>query len=85
MNRTLTSLLQHFRRMQVAYLVLFLSLIPTAVVYYRVKATVETRDHARFERVVGEAHAAIEQRIPHYIDQMMGVRGLFAANPSVNW
>jgi PAS domain S-box-containing protein len=70
--------------MWVAYLVLGLSLIPTAVVYYRVKANVQLRDRTRFERLVNDERAAIEERIPHYVDEMMGVRGLFAANSLVN-
>jgi PAS domain S-box-containing protein len=69
--------------MQVAYLVLALSLIPTAVVYFRVRDNVESRERTRFERMVREQRAAIEQRIPHYVDQMMGVRGLFMANSLV--
>ena len=79
------SLLQrHFLGSWVAYLVLALSLVPTAVVYYRVRINVEARDRTRFDRIVGEQYAAIEQRIPRYVEEMMGVRGLFAANPSVN-
>jgi PAS domain S-box-containing protein len=70
--------------MQVAYLVLALSLIPTAVVYFRVRDNVETRERTRFERIVREQREAIEQRIPHYVDQMMGVRGLFMANTVVS-
>ncbi len=70
--------------MQVAYLVLALSLIPTAVVYFRVLDNVEIRERTRFDRLVREQRAAIEQRIPHYVDEMMGVRGLFMANSSVS-
>ena len=70
--------------MRVAYVVLGASLIPTAVVYFRVRANVETRERARFERVVREERAAIEQRIPAYLDEMMGLGGLFAANTSVS-
>jgi len=70
--------------MWLAYLVLALSLVPTAVVYFRVQINVEARDQTRFDRVVREEYAAIEQRLPHYLDEMMGVRGLFAANQTVN-
>ncbi len=84
MERVLMSLRQHVRRMQVAYFVLALSLIPTAVVYFRVRDNVVTRDRTRFERLVREQRAAIEQRIPHYVDEMMGVRGLFMANATVS-
>jgi len=84
MKWSLTSLPQHLRRLWLAYLVLGLSLIPTALVYFRVKANVQLRDKQRFERLVNNERAAIEERIPHYVDEMMGVRGLFAANPSVS-
>jgi PAS domain S-box-containing protein len=83
MNRALAAFKQHIRRMSAAYLVLLLSLIPTAVVYFRVKATVQSRDLTRFQRVVREEAAAIRQQIPHYVDGILGFRGLFAANHSV--
>ncbi len=70
--------------MGVAYLVLALSLVPTAVVYYRVRANVETHAQARFERAAGAKEAALEQRVPGCVEELLGVRGLFAANPSVN-
>lgn len=83
MIRTLSLLPEHFRRLWLPYLVLALSLVPTAVVYYRVRVNVEARDQIRFDRVVREQSAAIRQRLPHFLDQMMGVRGLFAANQTV--
>jgi len=70
--------------MGVAYLVLALSLVPTAVVYYRVRANVETHAQARFERAAGVKQAAIEQRAPGCVEELLGVRGLFAANPYVS-
>ncbi len=70
--------------MRVAYVVLGASLIPAAAVYFRVRANVEARERARFERMVREEHAAIEQRLPTYIDKMMGLSGLFAADTSVS-
>ena len=74
----------HLRTMGVAYLVLALSLVPTAVVYYRVRANVETHAQARFERAAGAKQAALEQRVPGCVEELLGVRGLFAANTSVN-
>src|ERR1700753_408584 len=84
MNWASTSLARHFARLRLAYLVLVLSLIPTVIVYYRVKTNVETREQARFDRLVHEARTAIETPLPHYIDQMLGVRGLLAANTAVS-
>lgn len=80
----LSSLRRHFRKMLVAYVVLGLSLIPAAVVYYRVRANVETRERGRFERVAQDKRAAVEQRIPACVGEMMGLRGLFAADTSVS-
>jgi PAS domain S-box-containing protein len=70
--------------MLVAYVVLGVSLIPAGAVYFRVRASVEARERGRFERVVQEERAAIQKRIPNYIEEMMGVRGLFAAERSVS-
>jgi PAS domain S-box-containing protein len=70
--------------MGVAYLVLALSLVPTAVVYYRVRANVETHAKVRFERAAASKQAAIEQKVPGCVEELLGFRGLFAANPSVS-
>src|SRR4051812_32352558 len=69
--------------MRIAYLVLGLSLVPTGFIYSRVRANVEARNQARFDRIIKEQQAAIEQRIPRYVDEMLAVRGLFAASSSV--
>src|SRR5580692_9617525 len=83
MDEVLSSLRQHVRRMRIAYLVLALSLATTALVYYRVRINVDNREHARFERAVQAEKLSIEQRIPRYVDEMLGLRGLFAANGTV--
>src|SRR5579863_3064473 len=80
----LSSLHQHVARLKVAYLVLILSLIPTVVVYFRVRINVENRDRARFDRIVREKQSSVEQRLPRIVDEMLSLRGLFAVNPSVN-
>src|SRR5258708_7102202 len=80
----LISLRQHFVRMRMAYVVLILSLIPTALVYYRVRVNVEARDQVRFEQMTHERLVAIEKRIPRIVDELLGMRGLFAVNASVS-
>ncbi len=45
---------RHLRQMRVAYAVLILSLVPAAVVYYRVGVNVETRARMRFDRMVSD-------------------------------
>ena len=84
MNQSLSSLGRHFRQMRVAYAVLILSLVPAAIVYYRVRVSVETRARVRFDRIIHDKTRAIEQRIPRYLDEMFAVRALFAAVPSVS-
>src|SRR5581483_847562 len=84
MKRVLSPLRQHVRGMLAAYVVLGLSLIPAAVVYFRVRANVETRERARFEREVREERAAIEQKIPAYVEEMRVLGGLFSANAPVS-
>ena len=84
MNGAFSSLREHFRRMRVAYMVLALSLVPAAVVYYRVRANVMTREQTHFDRLAKQKEAAIAQRIPRYLDEMLGLRGLFAADGSVS-
>ena len=62
--------------MRVAYLVLALSLIPTAVVYFRVR--IECGNARRGRGLSGwcrRKQAAIEQRIPHYVEEMLGSSG----------
>ncbi len=80
----LQTLRQHVTRLRVAYLVLILSLIPTVVVYFRVRINVDNRDRARFDRIVRGQQAAVEQRVTRVADQLFGLRGLFAVNPSVS-
>ncbi|MDB6111155.1 MAG: multi-sensor hybrid histidine kinase [Pedosphaera sp.] len=83
MKEVFSNLRKHFIRMRIAYLVLALSLVPTGFIYYRVKTNVEGRNQARFDRIVQEQQAVIEQRMPRYVDEMLAVRGLFAASSSV--
>ena len=75
--------LKHFRKMQVAYLVLIFSLIPAVVIYEQVKNSVESRNRLRFERLVQDQCALLEQRMPRFVEVMKGVRGLIVANPSL--
>ena len=70
--------------MRVAYVVLALSLATTALVYYRVRINVDNRERARFERSVQNQKVSLEQSLPRYVDELLGVRGLFAANGKVS-
>ena len=70
--------------MRVAYVVLALSLVPATVVYYRVRATVMAREQTHFDWLAKQKEMAMVQRIPRYVDEMLGLRGLFAANAAVS-
>jgi PAS domain S-box-containing protein len=69
--------------MRLAYVVLALSLVTTALVYSRVKSNVAMREHVRFNRAVQNEKLSIEQRVPRYVDEMLSVRGLFLADGTV--
>jgi PAS domain S-box-containing protein len=84
MRQVLEHIKQNVHRMRMAYLVLLLSLVPTGLAYYRVRISVENHDRSRFERVVRDSQMAIAERLPRYVDEMLGVRGLFAANKIVD-
>src|SRR5207247_9766179 len=83
MNRNLTALREHFRRMGTAYLVLILSLIPTVLAYRRLKENAAARDQARFEQAVRSTEEAVVQGMENFVSALRGVRGLFDANPKV--
>src|SRR5207249_1625121 len=83
MNRNLTALREHFRRMGTAYLVLILSLIPTVLAYHRLKENAAARDQARFEQAVRSTEEALVQGMENFVSALRGVRGLFDANPKV--
>jgi len=83
MKEAFSSLRKHLIQMRIAYLVLALSLVPSGLIYYRVRKNVEARNQARLDRVVQDYQAAVEERIPRYVDEMLAVRGLFATSSSV--
>src|SRR5881396_1440720 len=83
MNRNLTALREHFRRMGTAYLVLILSLIPTVLGYRRLKENAAARDQARFEQAVQSTEEALVQGMENCVSALRGVRGLFDANQNV--
>ena len=68
-----------FTRPIVPYLVLFLSLILTAISAFYVERTASARDNLRFENSVERARFSIESRIETYLDLLRGGTGLFAA------
>src|SRR5579859_2881445 len=84
MDGAFSALRRHFHRMRVAYVVLALSLIPAAVVYFRVRASVAARERNQFERLAEQKEKEITQRLPSYVDELLGFRGLFAAKRTVS-
>jgi len=69
--------------MGIAYLVLLVTLIFTAIAFYRVQVMVTAHDQARFDRDVIEMQLAVKRRIARCVDQMYSVRALFSASQSV--
>src|SRR5438874_200366 len=69
--------------MGVAYLVLLVTLIFTAVAFYRVRENVNAHDQARFDRAVLDRQLDVKRRLARCVDQMYSVRALFGASESV--
>jgi signal transduction histidine kinase len=67
----------------VAYAVLVVALLLTALASYYVRQNVEARERERFEEIVGATERAVDRRMQTYIDAMLDGRGLFAASESV--
>ena len=85
MSQPVNGLYRNCRRGAAAYLVLLLALVPTGIVYFQVRAYEAARDRARFDEVVRLTQEKIEERITHHADELLGLRGLFAADRKVEW
>jgi PAS domain S-box-containing protein len=83
LQRGLDRLGQHLRYAGVAYGVLLISLVLTALAYYYVSQNVEAQTRARFDDTTQAIQEAIERRTRAYVDAMFGARGLFYASESV--
>ena len=70
-------------RTAVAYAVLVVGLLLTALAFYYVRQNVEARERERFDEIVGATEHAVDRRMQTYIDAMLDGRGLFAASESV--
>ncbi|HTX22023.1 MAG TPA: CHASE domain-containing protein [Candidatus Aquilonibacter sp.] len=67
-----------------AYVVLFITLACTFVVFFRVQENVKARDQARFDLATSQIQSAVERRLARCVDQMYAVRALFAADENVS-
>jgi signal transduction histidine kinase len=70
-------------RTAVAYAVLLVALLLTGLASYYVHQNVESREHERFEEIIGSTERAVDRRMQTYIDATLDGRGLFAASDSV--
>jgi CHASE1-domain containing sensor protein len=70
-------------RTAVAYAVLGVALLLTALAFYYVRQNVEARERARFEEITTATERAVDRRMNTYIDAMLDGRGLFAASEFV--
>ncbi len=68
----------------VAYGVLLISLLLTALAWYYVRDTVEKQSSVRFDETVMATQAAVDRRTDDYLDAMFGARGLILASQSVS-
>ena len=74
---------EHLRRMAVAYAVLLVALMLTALAYYYVRQNVEASVRDQFDETVMAAQDAIDRQMNSYVEAMLGSRGLFYASNSV--
>jgi signal transduction histidine kinase len=74
---------EHLRRAAVAYAVLLVALMLTALAYYYVRQNVEASVRDQFDETVMAAQDAIDRQMNSYVEAMHGSRGLFYASNSV--
>jgi signal transduction histidine kinase len=74
---------EHLRRATVAYAVLLVALMLTALAYYYVRQNVEASVRDQFDETVMAAQDAIDRQMNSYVEAMLGSRGLFYASNSV--
>jgi signal transduction histidine kinase len=74
---------RHLRRVGVAYGVLIISLLLTALAWYYVRQNVEAQTRVRFDETVQVTQDVIERRTTANLDAMFGARGLFLASEAV--
>ena len=79
----LSRLGRHLRLGAVAYGVLLISLLITALAWFYVHDTVKTQNAVRFDETVRATQAAVERRTDDYLDAMFGARGLVLASDNV--
>ena len=75
--------LEHLRRMAVAYTVLLVALALTLLAYYYVRQNVEASVRDQLDETVRAAQDAIDRQMDSYVEAMLGSRGLFYASSSV--
>ena len=73
-----------YRRASIAVVVLAIGVVLSAAAAYLVAGQVEREASLKFDSAVSDAKAAIESRVNAYADVLLGVRGLFIADPSVS-
>ena len=66
-----------------AYLVLLIAVVCTLAAFFLIRANVNARYHARFDRATSQIQSAIERRLERCVDQMYDVRAHFATKQSV--
>lgn len=83
MLRRVRPVLEHLRRVAVAYVVLLAALLLTLLAFNYVRQNVEASRRVQFNETVLETREFIDSRVDSYVSAMLGARGLFYASDSV--
>lgn len=77
MNVDLSSLRENLRHRGAAYLVLAISLLSTAALYFQLERHVTVRERRRFEEAGQVLFKRAELHLDYHVDVLRGVRGMF--------
>jgi PAS domain S-box-containing protein len=74
----------HLRRTGIAYVVLVVTLLLTAITTLSASRMADAKDQLRFDNAVGRTQEDIQNRLDTYIVLLRGSQGLFAASDNVS-
>src|SRR5688500_2384266 len=67
----------------VAYFVLLISLVPTGLIYWRVRQNVQSREQARFHALSEKIEATVRDNLEGLTADLLTLSGFFEANGAV--
>jgi len=77
-------LVAHLRFRAAAYCVLIISLVPAAIVYWRVLENVEARHRTRFNSLVAKSEEAVREPLERLTADLLALSGLFESSRNVD-